>query len=103
MFLLLSRRFNSTKDQKEASAGLVLAEGVKGQGKSHALLVAYHLFANHELAKPWLEELGYSWNPPKETLVLVEKFTDQHLPLNSLWLHLADKLQISWDQDRPPL
>jgi len=102
MFRMLSRRFDPDHDQKESLGGLVLAEGVKGQGKSHALLVAYHLFANHEIAKPWLESLGYSWNPPNDMLVLVEKFTDQHLPLNSLWLHLANKLQTTWDQDRPP-
>ncbi len=102
MFRILSRRFDPTQDQTESSAGLILAEGVKGQGKSHALLVAYHLFANQEMAKPWLESLGYFWNPPNNTLVLVEKFTDQYLPFNSLWFYLGNKLQTSWDQDRPP-
>ncbi|HET6673867.1 MAG TPA: hypothetical protein VFG71_00940, partial [Nitrospiraceae bacterium] len=44
----LSARFGTAT---EASApGLILAEGVKGQGKSHALLVAYHLFASQSSA-----------------------------------------------------
>lgn len=96
----LSVRFNTAT---EASApGLILAEGVKGQGKSHALLVAYHLFASPGPAKQWMEAHGFAWNPPEQVVVLVEKFTDQYLPFDSLWSYLAGKLDVDWSSERPP-
>jgi predicted alpha/beta-fold hydrolase len=33
--------------------GLLLFEGLKGSGKSHLLLLVYHLFANHTAAQNW--------------------------------------------------
>jgi predicted AAA+ superfamily ATPase len=38
----------------ESVPGLFLFEGLKGSGKSHLLLLAYHLFANPEPARQWL-------------------------------------------------
>ncbi len=97
----LSLRFNPSSAEANAP-GLVMAEGVKGQGKSHALLVAYHLFANSGPAKKWMEENGFAWTPPDQVTVLVEKFTDQYLPFDSLWSYLAEKLKVSWSSERPP-
>ena len=97
----LSVRF--APNAAEANApGLVLAEGVKGQGKSHALLVVYHLFASPGPAKKWMEENGFIWAPPEQIAVLVVKFTDQYLPFDSLWSYLAEKLKTSWSSERPP-
>lgn len=98
----LSQRFDSGAGGKEGTTGLVLAEGVKGQGKSHALLLTYHLFANPGPAQVWMKSVGYQWNPPADAIVLVEKFTDQYLPLDSLWSYIAEKLGITWTQERPP-
>lgn len=96
----LSIRFSA---ETEAGApGLILAEGVKGQGKSHALLIAYHLFASQGSARQWMETNGFAWNPPAEVIVVVEKFTDQYLPFDSLWSYLAGKLNVNWSSDRPP-
>jgi hypothetical protein len=102
MLRSLSRRFNGERSQNADAPGLVLAEGVKGQGKSHALLLAYHLLANPEPARPWMESHGYPWAPPKDAVVLVEKFTDQYLPFDSLWTYIGEKLGVVWPQDHSP-
>jgi hypothetical protein len=98
----LSQRFDPSVASKEGTPGLVLAEGVKGQGKSHALLLTYHLFANPGPAQAWMKSVGYTWSPPVDAVVLVEKFTDQYLPLDSLWSYIAEKLGVTWTQDHPP-
>ncbi len=49
-----------------------------------------------------MEERGYSWNPPSDTVVLLEKFTDQYLPFDSLWDYIGQKLSISWSRDHSP-
>ncbi len=46
----LHQRFTN----KARSAGLYLFEGYKGSGKSHLLLLVYHLALNRELAQEWL-------------------------------------------------
>jgi hypothetical protein len=102
MLRSLSRRFGQGGAPSAESPGLVLAEGVKGQGKSHALLLAYHLFSNPGPARSWMESHGYAWAPPKDVIVLVEKFTDQYLPFDSLWTYIGEKLGVAWSQDHPP-
>lgn len=103
MLRSLSQRFGQgSVASADSPGGLVLAEGVKGQGKSHALLLAYHLFASPELARSWMESHGYAWAPPSDVRVLVEKFTDQYLPFDSLWTYIGEKLGAAWSQDHPP-
>jgi hypothetical protein len=101
MLRCLSRRFNQNGTGGDSS-GLILAEGVKGQGKSHDMILAYHLFASPQHSGPWMQERGYSWNPPRDTVVLLEKFTDQYLPFDSLWDYVGQKLNISWSRDHAP-
>lgn len=102
MLRCLSARFDGNLSANTDNPGLILAEGVKGQGKSHALVLAYHLFANPEVAKAWMGSHGYSWTPPADTLVIVEKFTDQYLPFDSLWTYIGQKFGASWSQDHSP-
>lgn len=102
MLRALSQRFGQESNAPADSTGLILAEGVKGQGKSHTLLLAYHLFSNSEPASPWMERHGYAWAPPRDTIVLVEKFTDQYLPFESVWTGIGERLGVAWPQDRPP-
>ncbi len=102
MLRSLSRRFDQESAASADSPGLVLAEGVKGQGKSHALLLAYHLFSDPGPARSWMESHGYAWTPPDDVNVFVEKFTDQYLPLDSLWTYIGEKLGVAWSQDHPP-
>ena len=98
----LNRRFDGNNHGAEESPGLILAEGMKGQGKSHDLVLTYHLFTNPDVAKPWMESHGYSWAPPKDVVVAVEKFTDQYLPFDSLWTYLGQKLGVSWSENHIP-
>lgn len=102
MLRSLSQRFGQENVSSADSPGLALAEGVKGQGKSHALLLAYHLFSNPGLARGWMESHGYAWAPPNDVIVLVEKFTDQYLPFDSLWTYIGEKLGVTWSQEHPP-
>ncbi len=101
MLRCLSRRFSQNGTGGDSS-GLILAEGVKGQGKSHDMILAYHLFASPARARPWMEARGFSWNPPSDTVILLEKFTDQYLPFDSLWDYIGQKLNISWSRDHAP-
>src|SRR5262245_15258960 len=69
MLRTLSQRFSSNAGGD--SPGLILAEGMKGQGKSHDMILAYHLFASPDHARAWMEARGFSWNPPSDTVVLI--------------------------------
>jgi hypothetical protein len=89
-------RLNSS----EAETGLFLAEGPKGVGKSHGLLIPLHLTNSSADCQSWLSENGLKFNPPPGTRVLWRKFTD--FPLESLWGVIAQKLNVSFRPDRPP-
>ncbi|MBN1102533.1 MAG: hypothetical protein JXL84_03865, partial [Deltaproteobacteria bacterium] len=82
--------------------GLYLAEAVKGLGKSHALLTAYHLFASREPAIKWMREKGHKWNPPLDPCVIIRKFTDDYLPFDSLWAVVDRALKAGWGHDHSP-
>lgn len=86
----------------EGGPGTVLAQAVKGLGKSHTLLLGYHLFASPEEAKAWAAKLGYEWAPPADAEVIVHKFTDQSMPSDALWMLIALRLGQNWSIDRPP-
>ena len=99
MLKTLSRRFST--DQVEGS-GLILAEAIKGLGKSHALLTAYHLFANPGPSKEWMDKIGYVWSPPEDSVIIIKKFTDQYLPFDSLWAALDEVLKAGWSTSHAP-
>ena len=101
----LSNRFNGgahAQSGTSGTSGTILAHSAKGLGKSHALLLGYHLFASPEIARTWAEPLGYDWTPPEDTLVIVRKLTDQALPDDALWLLVAEHLGADWPRERPP-
>lgn len=75
----IHRRFSGNRD----APGLFLFEGLKGSGKSHLLLMAYHLFANRAAAQGWLERHALQCDVPQDAVVVINKFTD--LPLYSIW------------------
>src|SRR5574341_497667 len=99
MLQALSRRFSPGDDYQ---AGLFLAEAVKGLGKSHALLTAYHLFANPAPAKQWMALHGYTWSPPQSPVLVIKKFTDQYLPFDSLWSAVEQEIGAKWSSQHPP-
>lgn len=93
----LSHRFNGG-----SQAGTILAHSAKGLGKSHALLLGYHLFSSPGIARGWAGSLGYDWTPPDDTLPVVRKLTDRALPDDALWLLVAEPLGADWPGERPP-
>jgi hypothetical protein len=95
----LTRRFSENRVEGN---GLFLAEAVKGLGKSHALLTAFHLFANPGPAKKWMENQSYNWMPPQDPIVIIKKFTDEYLPFDALWAALSQQLRTAWDPKHPP-
>ncbi|MBP1715550.1 MAG: ATPase superfamily-like protein [Deltaproteobacteria bacterium] len=99
MLQALSRRFATRETEGN---GLFLAEAVKGFGKSHALLTAYHLFAHPEPAKKWMANQGVDWAPPVNPVIIIKKFTDQYLPFDSLWTDLGKDLNVRWDPTHQP-
>lgn len=82
----LNERFS-----KPGSApGLFLFEGLKGSGKSHLLLLAYHLFKNPKESQRWLKQHSLACALPSDAIVVLTKFTDR--PLNSIWDFVFEKL-----------
>ncbi len=82
----LNRRFAGKGD----APGLFLFEGLKGSGKSHLLLLVYHLFASPDPARVWLQRHGLRFESPPDPIVILNKFTD--LPLHSIWDFVFEKL-----------
>ena len=75
----INLRFSSSK----RASGLFLFEGLKGSGKSHLLLMIYHLFKHHRIAQEWLNENRLTCNIPENVVVIINKFTDD--PHDSIW------------------
>lgn len=82
----LGARFAGERDMP----GLFLFEGLKGSGKSHLLLLAYHLFASPKAAQAWLAQHNLSCALPEDAVVILNKFTD--LPLTSIWDFIFEQL-----------
>jgi len=72
-------RFSGSRDVP----GLLLMEGLKGSGKSHMLLLVYHLLKSQDASRAWLSGHGLECRLPGDVTVVVNKFTD--LPLYSIW------------------
>jgi hypothetical protein len=96
----LVESINARLNTEEAVAGLFLAEGHKGVGKSHGLLIPLHLTNSPADCQEWLDENKLSFSVPPETRVIVRKFTD--FPLESLWGVIGDELKVNFRHDQPP-
>ncbi|MGO8744420.1 MAG: Ig-like domain-containing protein [Thermoguttaceae bacterium] len=75
----LQDRFSRRTD----TSALFLFEGLKGSGKSHMLVLIYHLLTNPTEASRWLTQHGLSLSVPANVVVVVHKYTDR--PLLRLW------------------
>ncbi len=93
---LINKRLNSA----EAETGLFIAEGPKGVGKSHGLLIPLHLSGSPAECQPWLAENGLTFSTPPGTRVVTRKFTD--FPLESLWGVIGQELGAAFRPDQPP-
>ncbi len=89
-------RLNSS----EAETGLFLAEGPKGVGKSHDLVIPLHLINSPAECQEWLAENRLIFCAPAGTQVMSRKFTD--FPLDSLWAVIGQELGVSFSTDQPP-
>jgi hypothetical protein len=87
----LQERFNSG----ERSTGLFLFEGLKGSGKSHLELLIYHMFKHPEIAESWFSLNGIDFQIPRDTVVVIHKFTD--FPLDSIWQLIFNELGVRMD------
>lgn len=92
----INKRLNSS----EAETGLFIAEGPKGVGKSHGLLIPLHLATSTDDLKDWLQENDLTFNAPKNTRIIWRKFTD--FPLESLWGVIGEELKAEFHADQPP-
>ena len=82
----INLRFSSS----EQASGLFLFEGLKGSGKSHLLLMIYHLFKHQQIVQKWLNENGLTCNVSEDVVVIINKFTDN--PHDSIWDMVFEKL-----------
>jgi hypothetical protein len=82
----LHDRFAGSRD----APGLFLMEGLKGSGKSHMLLLAYHLLKSQSAARKWLATHSLQCVVPEDMAVVVNKFTD--FPLYSIWDFVFEQL-----------
>jgi hypothetical protein len=92
----LNKRLTST----EAETGLFLAEGPKGVGKSHDLVIPLHLVGSTAECQDWLTENDLTFSVPAGTRVMSRKFTD--FPLDSLWSVIGQELGVTFSADQPP-
>lgn len=75
----LSDRFSRRTD----TSSLFLFEGLKGSGKSHLLVLMYHLLKHPTEGGRWLSQHNLSLNLPGNAAVIAHKYTDR--PLLRLW------------------
>jgi len=92
----INKRLNSA----EAETGLFLAEGPKGVGKSHGLLIPLHLVTSPADCQAWLADNRLAFNAPEGTRIIWRKFTD--FPLESLWGVIGQELHVEFRADQPP-
>ncbi len=92
----INKRLNSV----EAETGLFLAEGPKGVGKSHGLLIPLHLMMSPAECRAWLLANQLDFSAPEGTRVIWRKFTD--FPLESLWGVIGQEFKASFRPDQPP-
>lgn len=77
------QRLNNRLSRQDDVPSLFLFEGFKGSGKSHLLVLMYHLLKHPVAGAHWLSEHGLSLKVPSDTAVIVHKYTDR--PLLRLW------------------
>ena len=76
--------------EDDGSAGLFLLEAEKGLGKSHDLVLTYHLFNSPQLSQAWLKENELVCTLPENPVIVIQKFTDK--PTNQIWDFIFEAL-----------
>jgi hypothetical protein len=96
----LVESINKRLNTADAETGVFLAEGQKGVGKSHGLLIPLHLVSSSADCEGWLRENDLTFTVPSGTRILSRKFTD--FPLESLWGVIGEELGAKFRGDQPP-
>ena len=91
MLRSLSRRF-SPEANDDVSPGLILAEGIKGQGQVTRLAPHLSSFRKRRTCIPVDGGPRIFLEASDDSVVLIEKFTDQYLPFDSLWSYVGRRL-----------
>lgn len=81
---------NSRFSEKDGSAGLFLLEAEKGLGKSHDLVLVYHLFNSPDLSRGWLETNELECALPENPIIVIRKLTDKYT--DQIWNIVFDAL-----------
>jgi hypothetical protein len=77
------QRLDERFSRQATASALFLFEGLKGSGKSHLLVLMYHLLHSTEEGSHWLARHGCSLALPRNAAVVAHKYTDQ--PLFRIW------------------
>lgn len=85
----------------DGSAGLFLLEAEKGLGKSHDLVLVYHLFNSPDLCQKWLKENKLGCSLPKNSVVVIQKLTDK--PTDQIWDIIFDALSYNLEGQVPTI
>src|SRR6476620_9864926 len=96
----LVESINKRLNTADAETGVFLAEGPKGVGKSHGLLIPWHLVNSATETEAWLRDSALTFSVPPGTCLLSRKFTD--FPLESLWGVIGEELGAKFRGDQPP-
>ena len=83
------QRLNDRLSRQGDTSALFLFEGLKGSGKSHLLVLMYHLLKHPDKGAQWLSQHGLSLDLPGNTVVVAHKYTDR--PLLRLWDHIFNE------------
>jgi len=76
-------RLNDRFSRRTDTSALFLFEGLKGSGKSHMLVLMYHLLKHPAEGCQWLSQHGLSLSLPADTAVVAHKYTDS--PILRVW------------------
>ena len=96
----LVKTLHARLHSSDAEVGSILFEGLKGQGKSHLITLAYHLVKHNAELAAWLTEQKLELTIPANVVVLLRKFTD--FPFDTLWQVIGDEIGANFTGSRPP-
>lgn len=86
------QRLQERFTKRSETPALFLFEGLKGSGKTHLLVLIYHLLTSPEEAQAWLAKHKLSLSAPPQLALVVQKYTDR--PLLRLWDFIFENAQV---------
>ena len=87
---LLARLATTLSESDADRKGNFIISGGYGSGKSHLLLVLYHLLNNRKAGAEWLAEHGVDFTPPEQAVAVL-------MPRNQLTMPGKDGVDYLWE------